>query len=108
MQLAPEQLEEPTLEAQIDPELLSMLSVLWDAARRTPDKPCSLAKLSKQSGVFMSTLLRHMNTLIGANLAEMTLRDEGGGSAALTQAGYELCLAIFDPAANDVGAAGPA
>lgn len=93
--------ETPTLEAQIDPELLSILSVLWDAQRRTPEKPCSLAKLSKQSGVSMSTLLRHMNTLIGAGLAEMTLRDEGGGSAALSPAGHDLCMAIFDPAAND-------
>lgn len=86
--------------AQIDPVLLTILQVLFHSA---PGKPCSLARLSKQSAIQMSTLLRHMHTLLGAGLADMTLREEGGGEATLTVGGMALCQTMFAP--MDAGAA---
>lgn len=93
--------------AQMDPALMDILLVLWNSADRAPGKPCSLARLSKQCAVQMSTLLRHMNSLLGAGLAEMTLREEGGGEARLSAAGCDLCRSIFTPASSDQPAGAP-
>lgn len=85
----------------IDPALLALLALLWQAARAGPVKPWSLAKLGKRAGLARSALLRHLNRLGDAGLATLSMGEEGGGDAQLTQAGRELCAAIFPVAAND-------
>ncbi len=81
--------------AQIDQALVGLLSLLWEAAQNSQDKPWSLAKLRKRSGVYMSTLLRHLNALVSAGLVELIAREDGTGSAALSSAGCDLCTVIF-------------
>jgi hypothetical protein len=93
---------------QIDQALLVLLSLLWEADQTAPGKPWSLAKISKRSGVQMSTLLRQLNVLIGNELVQTAVRgknevknaeeaDEESGSACaeLTPAGRDLCAIIF-------------
>jgi hypothetical protein len=90
---------------QIDQALLVLLSLLWEAAQTTPDKPWPLAKISKRSGVQMSTLLRQLNVLIGNELAQTAVRskkegddveeESGTTTAELTPAGRDLCAIIF-------------
>jgi DNA-binding IclR family transcriptional regulator len=79
----------------LDQALLTLLSLLWEAKRETPDKPWPLAKLSKRSGVHMSTLLRQLNVLVGAGLVSTAARSAGGDYAELTPAGIDLCAALF-------------
>ncbi|HEV7814937.1 MAG TPA: ArsR family transcriptional regulator [Janthinobacterium sp.] len=87
----------PSAEAEqgIDPALIGLLGMLWEAQSETPDKPWSLAKISKRSSLSMSALLRHMNRLGDAGLAQVTHREEGNPYAVLTDAGRELCAAVF-------------
>ena len=79
----------------IDPALIGLLGMLWEAQTASPDKPWSLAKISKRAGLSMSALLRHMNRLDDAGLAITAHREEGNPAAVLTDAGCELCAAIF-------------
>jgi len=90
---------------QIDPVLLGLLEQLWQSAHSAPGRPWSLAKLSKQSGISMSTLRRHLNGLDGAGLVLLELRDDGTGCAALSVAGKELCGGLFPPPASNEAAA---
>jgi len=90
-----------TNEDEIDPALLALLANLWEADRGDANKPWSLAKIGKRTGLARSALLRHLNRLGDAGLAEVKLGEEGGGDAALTPAGRDLCAAIFPPAADD-------
>ncbi|QCP54783.1 transcriptional regulator [Trinickia violacea] len=68
---------------------------LHDASRTTPAKAWSLAKLSKRSALPMSTLRRLLVQLEAAGLVEMTLADDGTGSAGLTGEGRHLCAELF-------------
>ena len=43
---------------EIDPALIAILAQLWRAAAESPARAWSLAKLSKQSGLPMSSLRR--------------------------------------------------
>jgi DNA-binding MarR family transcriptional regulator len=79
----------------VDPALIALLGMLWEAHTASPIKPWSLAKISKRAGLSMSALLRHMNRLDDAGLATTVQRDEGNPAAALTDAGRELCAEIF-------------
>lgn len=96
----------PAAEA-IDEGLLTLLSLLWEAAHTAPVRPWSLAKLSKRSGAHMSTLLRQLNVLSAAELARTVERDSATSLTAtiicaeLTAAGRNLCAAIFAPAPQD-------
>jgi DNA-binding HxlR family transcriptional regulator len=78
-----------------DPALADALLHLRDASQTSPDKPWSLAKLSKRTGMPMSTLRRRLTLLEAAGLVVVTLHDDGNGSAALSQAGQTLCAALF-------------
>jgi hypothetical protein len=78
-----------------DPALAALLEQLWRAATSSPDKPWSLAKLSKQSQLQMSTLRRWLTDLVAADLVEVTINEDGSGSAALNARGRELCGALF-------------
>jgi DNA-binding IclR family transcriptional regulator len=74
---------------EVDPMLVAILMQLWRAEQETPGRDWSLAKLSKQAGVPMSTLRRHLTALA----------DGGIATARLTDAGRSLCADLFrDPA----------
>jgi DNA-binding MarR family transcriptional regulator len=79
----------------IDPALVAVLTQLWRAKQDTPGRAWSLAKLSKQSDLPMSTLRRQLTGLSDAGLAEVQIDEEGVGSAWLTSEGVTLCAALF-------------
>ena len=79
----------------LDPALIALLIQLWRAADATPDKPWSLAKLSQQADMQMSTLRRKLTVLKDADLVTVLDREDGSGTAALTPAGLHLCAEIF-------------
>ncbi|GAB5095147.1 helix-turn-helix domain-containing protein [Caballeronia sp. HLA56] len=79
----------------IDPILVAVLAQLWRARRESPEKPRSLAKLAKQSDLPMSALRRQLTGLADAGLIEMTITEEGAGSAWLSAEGVTLCAAVF-------------
>ena len=91
----------------IDEGLLTLLALLWEAAQTAPVRPWSLAKLSKRSGAYMSSLLRQLNVLTAAGLARTVERDSATSPTAtiscaeLTATGRELCMAIFASAQQD-------
>jgi hypothetical protein len=100
------------MDDEIDPALIAILAQLWRAAQETPGRPWSLAKLSKQSGVPMSSLRRHLTALSDAALldpAHPADPDANGENAAnpltgaLSEAGRELCAQLFAqaPPEND-------
>ena len=73
-----------------------VLEALWRIHAEWPDKPCSLAKLSKQSQRPMSALRRQLTLLVEAGWVELAL-DEGGvtGTVRLSPAGLQLAREIF-------------
>jgi hypothetical protein len=89
---------------EIDPALIAILAQLWRAAQETPGRAWSLAKLSKQSGVPMSSLIRHLTALSDAALLDPPEPDNPGANrenaantptAVLSEAGRELCAQLF-------------
>jgi hypothetical protein len=89
---------------EIDPALIAILAQLWRAAQETPGRAWSLAKLSKQSGVPMSSLIRHLTALSDAALLDPPESDNAGANrenaantptAVLSEAGRELCAQLF-------------
>jgi hypothetical protein len=92
------------MDDEIDPALIAILAQLWRAAQETPGRAWSLAKLSKQSGVPMSSLRRHLTALSDAALLDPadpdTTRENAANTptAALSEAGRELCAQLFGQA----------
>jgi DNA-binding MarR family transcriptional regulator len=82
-------------DGELDPALAQLLMLLWEAARTSPDKPWSLAKLSKRADLAMSTLRRHLTQMESAGVVDVEIDEEGRGSAKLTAEGLELCDALF-------------
>ncbi|MGF6638495.1 DNA-binding IclR family transcriptional regulator [Paraburkholderia sp. MM5496-R1] len=80
-----------------DPELqlVELLVELWQAQQASPDKPWSLAKLSKRSQLPMSTLRRLLTELGTAGLVDVTIHPDGTGSATLTTQGLDLCTELL-------------
>ncbi|MFX1764611.1 ArsR family transcriptional regulator [Paraburkholderia sp. A1RI-2L] len=84
---------------EIDPALVAILEQLWRAQCETPGRAWSLAKLSKQAGVPMSGLRRHLTGLVDGGLAVTTLAEDGTGSASLSEDGRAFCAEVFGAAA---------
>ena len=97
-------------EDEIDPALIAILAQLWRAAQETSGRAWSLAKLSKQSGVPMSSLIRHLTALSDAALLAPSNPDDPEKTgenattpptAALSEAGRELCAQLFAQAPRE-------
>ena len=79
----------------MDEQTMAALAAVLDALRQMelerPDKPCSLARLSKQAQRPMSVLRRQLTMLEEAGLVALAL-EEGGvsGTVQLTPPGREL------------------
>jgi DNA-binding IclR family transcriptional regulator len=79
----------------MDEQTMAALAGVLDALRQMeverPDKPCSLARLSKQAQRPMSVLRRQLTMLEEAGLVTLAL-EEGGvtGTVQLTAPGREL------------------
>ncbi|NHQ80772.1 ArsR family transcriptional regulator [Chromobacterium vaccinii] len=86
--------------AQLDPNIAALLAHLWRAAS-TGGQPWSLARLAKQAGLGMSTLLRGLNLLAELGLAHMERRDNGRGRAWLSEEGLACCREWFDASGQD-------
>lgn len=84
---------------EIDPALVAILEQLWRAQCETPGRAWSLAKLSKQAGVPMSGLRRHLTGLVDGGLVVTTLAEDGTGSASLSEDGRVFCAEVFGEAA---------
>jgi DNA-binding MarR family transcriptional regulator len=93
------------MDDEIDPALIAILAQLWRAAQENPGRAWSLAKLSKQSGVPMSSLRRHLTALSDAALLNRTAAGESATdtpTASLNDAGRELCAQLFAQSAPDI------
>ncbi|WP_321941785.1 helix-turn-helix domain-containing protein [Paraburkholderia tropica] len=90
--------EEDSADGDVDPALVSILEQLWRAHRETPGREWSLAKLSKQAGVPMSGLRRHLTGLVDSGLVVTTLAEDGTGRASLSEDGCAFCLEVFGDA----------
>lgn len=80
---------------EVDAALVAMLTQLWRAHEETPATPWSLAKLSKQANVPMSSLRRQLSGLEDGGLVETRINEDGTGSAWLSAEGTTLCAALF-------------
>ncbi|OEZ60553.1 ArsR family transcriptional regulator [Duganella sp. HH105] len=76
--------------------LIGVLEALWRINAEWPDKPCTLAKLSKQSERPMSVLRRQLTMLVDAGWVALAL-EEGGvaGTVLLTESGRQLGRQLF-------------
>ena len=99
------------MDDEIDPAMIAILAQLWRAAQETPGRAWSLAKLSKQSGVPMSSLIRHLTVLSDAALLDRANPDNpdsdgentpNAPTAALSAAGRELCAQLFAQAPPEI------
>lgn len=88
-----------TTSAPVDPVLAAILWTLWSFVRETPPATASLARLSKQSELAMSSLRRGLNALEVAGLVRLEVDDKGRDLALLTDAGRTFCDEVFPPAA---------
>ncbi len=76
-------------------QLAQILVELWQAREESPDKPWSLAKLSKRTQLPMSTLRRLLTELTSAGFIDVQSRPDGTGIAVLTDQGVQVCADLF-------------
>ncbi|MBV6323109.1 ArsR family transcriptional regulator [Duganella violaceipulchra] len=84
------------MDEEVMAALVGVLEALWRINAEWPDKPCTLAKLSKQSERPMSVLRRQLTMLVDAGWVELRL-EEGGvaGAVLLTDSGRQLGRELF-------------
>lgn len=84
------------MDKEVIAALVGVLEALWRIDAEWPDKPCTLAKLSKQSARPMSVLRRQLTLLADAGWVEVRL-EEGGvaGTVMLTESGRQLGRELF-------------
>ncbi|RFP16010.1 MULTISPECIES: ArsR family transcriptional regulator [unclassified Duganella] len=84
------------MDEEVMAALVGVLEALWRINAEWPDKPCTLAKLSKQSERPMSVLRRQLTMLVDAGWIELRL-EEGGvaGTVLLTESGRQLGRELF-------------
>lgn len=83
----------------MDPAILDVLLVLWQAGTENGSRAWSLAKIAKRAQLPMSVLRRVLTQLQSAGLAEVSIEEDGRGHASLTQEGAVLAAQWFsDPA----------
>ncbi|WP_043480022.1 hypothetical protein [Janthinobacterium sp. HH01] len=84
------------MDEEIMAALIGVLEALWRINAEWPDKPCTLAKLSKQSERPMSVLRRQLTMLVDAGWVALEL-EEGGvtGTVLLTESGRQLGRELF-------------
>lgn len=76
-------------QAPLPTELVHILEALYQA-HQLSQTPLSLARLSKRTGLRMSTLRRFLTALAEAGIVTVRVREDGTGTAALTIAGLQL------------------
>lgn len=81
--------------SELEVQLVEVLVELWRAHQAAPEKPWSLAKLSKRSQLPMSTLRRLLTELNSTGLVDVVILPDGTGSAELTAQGLEVCAELF-------------
>lgn len=84
------------MDEEVMTALIGVLEALWRINAEWPDKPCTLAKLSKQSERPMSVLRRQLTMLVDAGWVALEL-EEGGvtGTVLLTESGRQLGRELF-------------
>lgn len=84
------------MDEEVMAALIGVLEALWRINAEWPDKPCTLAKLSKQSELPMSVLRRQLTMLVDAGWVALEL-EEGGvtGTVLLTESGRQLGRELF-------------
>lgn len=88
-------------QGEFDVEAILVLEQLWKTVTERTDKPCSIARLSKQAGLPMSTLRRTLTHLKSAELVDVSAGTDAREFASLTRDGSELCAALSAMADND-------
>jgi DNA-binding IclR family transcriptional regulator len=84
------------MDDEVTTMLAGVLQALWRINAEWPDKPCTLAKLSKQAQRPMSALRRQLSMLEQAGLVTLAL-DEGGvtGVVEFSPAGRQMAAEMF-------------
>jgi hypothetical protein len=94
----------PGTEEEVLSALAGVLEQLWLATLEAPEKPCSLAKLSKRSQRQMSVLMRQLSFLVVPGWIVLSDQESGRGSVALTATGRQMCAEMFgaQPPTSDI------
>lgn len=80
----------------LDPVKVTVLRHLWEAAHEEEHSPWSLAKLSKRTGVPMSTLRRTLNEFEEAGIVDISMEEDGRSFASLNEAGRDVFPSLFN------------
>jgi len=87
--------QEATAGDGLDPVKVTILRHLWEASKEADAAPWSLAKLSKRTGIPMSTLLRVLNEFESAGIVDLTTHEDGRSFAVLNATGIDIFPALF-------------
>jgi DNA-binding transcriptional ArsR family regulator len=79
----------------VDPVKAAILRSLWESSQEPDGKLWSLAKLSKRSGVPMSTLMRNLTQFEMAGIVDVSMEQDGRSFASLSETGIEVFPQLF-------------